>query len=366
MKIKIGHIILLIMTVLAVSCSKDDSQKQTEEPTPVADKTIAFSGTMQEETVITRAGLDKFKTLFTVFGYKNTAMDGDSYTDYQTVFPGYTVNWAANSAATTTTNSNNWEYVGQELLGQPEQTAKYWDWSVKAYRFFGITKTYDNIEGGAAGGAFNLTFTVDLTTDTGIDAVPYYSHLWFSNNNYPSYPQYGLPVELKFLRPICKVRIMFVYEDPTNYDRANTPLEDISFHRTDGATIKQKGKVIISYPLTGTETAETCTFDKGASGILGFSRDYREDDLNTPENEEDHFSYTVLPITGQGTFTLDVTVDGDPKQTVVPAQFMDWKPGNEYTYIFKIHVDGSVTIDNVQSAFTRWDETSGNHTVYNW
>ena len=364
MKIKIGHIILLIMTVLAVSCSKDDSQKQAEEPTPLADKPIVFSGTMQEETSVTRANLETFKTLFTVYGYKNTAMDGDSYTDYQTVFPGYTVNWAENTANTTTTNSYDWEYVGQELLGQAEQTAKYWDWSAKAYRFFGITKTFDNIEGEVADGAFNLTFRVDLTSETGTDAVPYYSHLWFSNNNYPTSPQYGMPVMLTFLRPICSVRIMFVYEDPSNYDRTNTPLEDINFHRTDGVTIKQKGKVIISYPLTGTEKTETCTFDKGASGITGFSQESYDDPSTTSVIEE--YWYTVLPVTDQGTFTLDVTVDGEPKQTIVPAEFMDWKPGNKYTYIFKIHVDGRVSIDAVQAAFTGWDVTPGNHIIYNW
>jgi hypothetical protein len=158
---------------------------------------------------------------------------------------------------------------------------------------------------------------------------------------------------------------MFIFEDPQN-DRSNTDLEDMNFHRSDGVTIKQKGKVTISYPLTGTGKTETCAFDVGASGITGFTRDYREDIQGTTENEEDHFWYTVLPIAGQGAFTLDVTVDGEPKSTVVPAQFMDWLPGYRYTYIFKVHVDGNVTIDAVQSAFTGWSVKPGDFTVYNW
>ena len=77
--------------------------------------------------------------------------------------------------------------------------------------------------------------------------------------------------------------------------------------------------------------------------------------------------YTVIPTPdGQGTYTLTVNVDGDPKTAVVPAEFMTWQPGYVYTYIFKVHVDGTVTIDAVQSAFAPWSVKSENYTVYNW
>ncbi|MBR6188283.1 MAG: hypothetical protein IKQ59_04925 [Prevotella sp.] len=329
---------------------------------------IAFSGNMEEEKSVTRAGLeDKGQHLFTVYGYKNTSYDDatDSYTEYQTVFPGYTVNWAANTSGSSTTNSDGWEYAGQELVGQDEQTVKYWDWSAKAYRFFGVTNPYNKLDVTEADGAIKLKFSIDLRD--GIDDVPYYSHLWFSNNNFEDYPtrKYGDPVELEFLKPMCQVRIMFIYEDPAN-NRINTPLDEISFHRSDGVTIKQNGHVTITYPLTGTETTETFS-DTNASGIDGFKRDFREDEpTTTEENEKDHFWYHVLPCIGQGSFTLDVLVDGDPKTAVVPAEFMDWKPGYNYTYIFKIHVDGSVSIDAVQSAFTGWTVTSKEYTVHNW
>ena len=351
-----------------MGCSGEDSDDRTgsEDVTP-----IAIFCNMQEERSVTRAGLEtKGETLFTVYGYKNTGEEGTgSYTTFQTVFPGYTVNWAENSDNTSTTNTNGWEYTGQQLLGQPEQTVKFWDWSAKAYRFFGITKTFDNIDGKVTNGIFDLTFRVDLTTPSGIDAVPYYSHLWFCNNSYEpsSSRQYGRPVELVFLRPVCKVRFMFVFEDSINNNRSNTDLDDMNFHRSDDVTIKQKGKVNISYPLTGTGTTETCVFDTGASGIPGFTREYRLDDPSTTTvNESDPFWYHVLPISGQGPFTLNVSVDGDPKVAVVPAAFMDWQPGCEYTYIFKVHVDGKVSIDAVQSAFTGWTVQENTYNVYNW
>lgn len=362
---RFSRLIGLIGLIGLMGCSSEEPASQTglRDETP-----IAFSSNMQEEKSVTRAGLETTgETLFTVYGYKNTGMEGtDNYTTYQTVFPGYTVNRAENSIATSTTNSNGWEYVAQEFVGQAEQTVKYWDWSAKAYRFFAVTKTYDKLDITEANGAVKVTFRINLRTADGVNAVPYYSHLWFSNNNYPDYPKYGDPVRLEFLKPVCQVRIMFVYEDPTNNNRINTPLDDISFHRSDEVTIKQNGDVTITYPLIGTGKTETVS-DTNASGIDGFSRDYREDDPSTTDkNEEDHFWYTVLPSTGQGTFTLDVTVDGDPKSTVVPAEFMDWLPGYKYTYVFKIHVDGSVAIDAVQSAFTGWSIQANNYDVYNW
>lgn len=355
------------MLPLAISCSKDDGDMSggSGELPPDSTLPIIFSGNMQEETSVTRATLaDKGEYLFTVYGFKNTGLEGTNYTSYQTVFPGYTVNWVTSTSGSSTTNSNGWEYAGQELVGQDEQTVKYWDWSAKAYRFFGVTDPYNKLDVTEADGAIKLKFSIDLRD--GIDDVPYYSHLWFSNNNFEDYPtrKYGDPVELEFLKPMCQVRIMFIYEDPAN-NRINTPLDEISFHRSDGVTIKQNGHVTITYPLTGTEKTETFS-DTNASGIDGFKRDFREDEPSTPENEEDPFWYHVLPCIGQGSFTLDVLVDGEPKTAVVPAEFMDWKPGYNYTYIFKIHVDGSVSIDAVQSAFTAWTVTPKDYTVHNW
>ena len=352
------------------SCDRDAAQDGGGEPQLEILVPIAFSGIMEDEQTVTRADAlsSKGVNLFTVYGYKNTAYDEttDSYSAYQTVFPGYTVKWVASTLGSSTTNSSGWEYTGKELVGQEEQTVKYWDMSAKAYRFFAVTDSYDMLDIAEAGEAIKLTFHINLRSPEGVEAVPYYSHLWFSNNNYDLFPnrQYGHPVDLEFLKPICKVRIMFVYENSAN-NRINTPLDEISFHRSDGVTIKQNGDVTITYPLTGTEKTETFS-DLNASGIDGLSRDYREDISSTTENEEDHFWYTVLPCIGQGSFTLEVNVDGDPKRTIVPAEFMDWKPGYNYTYIFKIHVDGSVSIDAVQSAFTGWTKLSKDYTVYNW
>ena len=401
------------MLALAISCSKDDGGMSggNEEPVPPEMLTpIVFSGNMQEEQAVTRAGtpLESKVKFFKVYGFKNMVCNDngttddptdDAYSNYQKVFPGYVVNWVENTAGTSTTNSADWEYVNQQPLDQTVQTIKFWDWSAKAYRFFAVagakgtnevtatTKTY-NVGTDDAYEAYELTYNADAEKEaTDPTAVPYYSHLWFSNGNtVQGFQAFGTTVGLQFIKPFSKVRFMFIFEEP---DKAkDTELTEKSFARTDGNTIKTKGNVTVSYPITGKLTQETFSVDAEAGGKTAFTQDYYESvDMNNyttihpgDDNEKtiyldpyynvDHLAvntiYTVLPAKDQGTYTLKVSVNGDPKIAVVPAEFMDWLPGYTYTYIFKIHVDGNVSIDAVQSAFTQWEYHYADHTVYNW
>ena len=398
---------MVFTTVCLGSCGSDDAQESGEEvPVPESGKAIVFAASQQEETSVTRAEspLSAHVQFFKVYGFKNMTCDNnttndpndDVYSDYQQVFPGYVVNWTSNSAGTSTTNSAGWEYVGQQRLGETEQTVKYWDYSAKAYRFFAIAgakstnevkakrKTYN---AGTANEyvAYELTYEADANNEAADPtAVPYYSHLWFSNGNtVQGFQAFGNTVGLQFIKPFSKVRFAFIFEEP---DKASeTELTEKSFAPTDGNTIKTNGNVTVSYPITGTLTQETFSVDAETSGLPAFSQDYYESISITTFNQGQANEktvvtgpyygapetplgkeYTVLPAKDQGTYTLKVNVNGDPKEAVVPANFMEWKPGYQYTYIFKIHVDGSVSINAVQSAFTEWIDHPTTHTIYNW
>ena len=169
------------------------------------------------------------------------------------------------------------------------------------------------------------------------------------------------------------VRFMFTFEIPK--DASSTTLTEKSFCPTNGDIIETTAQITVSYPLTGTATEESYAITD-PSGIREFKQDYYEavetDGTNvvSPYFEADGTKlskvYAVLPATNQGTYTLTVSVNGEPKSTVVPAEFMDWKIGHLYTYIFKVHVDGGVEIDKVQSAFTQWTDHTAEHTIYNW
>ena len=180
---------ILLMLACCMACSGSDSM----EPTPTEKQTaISFSGTLPEENTVTRAatGLEEVLTgdkTFQVWGYKNDAYDDatTSYTSYQAVMPNFTVNWGANTAYTTTSNTDDWEYVGQGDTPD-EQTIKYWDFDAKAYRFFGVTNwggevtpadankiygSYAAYGTYGANSAYEFQATVDASTDASFSGV---------------------------------------------------------------------------------------------------------------------------------------------------------------------------------------------------
>ena len=314
-------------------------------------RSISFAGSLQEGTAISRAeqGLEDLldNKTFKVWGYKNTAVSGDNYTDYQVVMPSYIVNYGSNTAYTTTSNTHDWEYVGQGT----NQLIKYWDYSAKAYRFFayalgnGIANavTVDSSDDTKV----SFTTTVDATTETNRNAAPYFTELWFSNDKLADY---GKPVILKFLKPFARVRFQFRFMDGLEADRSDLSL--IKFYPVAG-TIPTSGTVTVNYPLKGTDTKENWSV-AAASSISSFTVD-------------DQWYY-VMPATSQSDYRLEVAVVTNELQTAnVPAQFMQWQPGFQYTYVFKILKGGSITLDVIQVAVKDWNEKSTvDRTVYNW
>jgi len=391
---KYGHIIIMAMAVLmSTACSQGSDLSEPNGGVPVVETqtTISFNGQQEEERVVSRgtsrrAGipLSETATQFKVWGYKNMSYSAGSYGDLQTVFPGYIVNWSANSAASTTSNSNGWEYVNQQTSGD-EQTIKYWDWSAAAYRFFAVTGTNTDYTDYAESGIYGVSYetvyftmtanaspvrdgegTAEQKIAANIAETPYFTRLWFSTGNVADYPdkQFGKPVQLEFLKPYARVRFLFNY----SYESEGIKLKNPKFKPTDGTKkINLKGTFKVIYPLKGTTTSEwySVTDIDQEVGLVEFDKQY------IPEGGvEREVWYTVLPIDPsmpQGSYTLTVNVNGADKTCVVPAQYMQWKPGFSYTYIFKITDDGGVEIDMVQSAFTPWEEReSQEYEIYNW
>lgn len=379
------HIGLLALTGL-LGCSHE-TQDTPESPLPlepvIPETTIVFSANQADETaMVTRAGTslhNKGVTAFKTWGYKNMSYDNttDSYPDdgLQTVIPGYAVNWQDNSAATTTTNSNGWDYI---LNTHPEQTVKYWDWNARAYRFFGITGNIDGIQRDYANyKAYEFTMTADATTTEAITATPYISTLWFSTGNREFFPtkEFGRPVQLEFLRPFARVRFIYKYVFPREglmiENQEFKPATDYTEVEEDKVKIALKGTVTVSYPLTGTATKETYTTvadtDKSIR-LEKFTTDYDpdDDDKDYSETGTDNGWYTVFPNNSQGSYKLSLRINNALRTCTVPAEYMNWLPGYSYTYVFKINEEGGVEIDMVQSAFIPWVELEGLETVYNW
>jgi len=362
-------LIALLGLLALLGCSKDHPEVEpVETGTP-----IVFGSRMSEEEAVTRAeqslheaGADAFR----VYGFKN--MDYDdmtaSYGGLQTVFPGYAVEWRSASAGTTATNTNDWEYI---LTGHPQQTIKYWDLSAGAYRFMAWTSTAETTVTETIGdtgpaGATELTVTLSGLYADNIATAPFISRLWFSNGNPVDYPdkQFLRPVKMEFVKPFAKVRFLFISANPTELPISDIELSNMMFKPTNDSGIGVNGSVTVVYPLTGAETQEHYSA-ASTNSITALTQNYYE--TADPDDENAFKWYAVLPAIGQGSYTLSVLVFGEPRTAVVPASYMDWKPGYTYTYVFKVDGEGGVEFGDLRSAFTPWQPGfEGNETEFNW
>lgn len=374
-------LLLSALTALAVvSCGGSDDASTPEPPVPPqpkVDAPIAFSGSLSEgeseSHARTRAATtplsDTHKT-FKVWGYKNT-----NESAAENVMQNYTVNYTSGSAGTTTSNSSGWEYVNQQPGGGTEQSIKYWDFTANDYRFFGyagsgVTPSYSS-SGDANHPSVSLSFAVDATTanlTTLSASTPLYSKLWHKNGS--AIASDISPVTLEFLQPYVKVRFLF-----RQSESAETIfiLTEQSFRPTDtNKKIYTKGTFTTTYPLAGTSTEEMWNVTPGTEDtdyLTALTQDYYEaasDETDPNILAHQKKWYVVLPTVSQGTYTLTVKVNNDPRTVVVPEQYMDWLPGYEYTYVFKITDPGGVELESVQAGFNPWTVHTGVKNIFNW
>ena len=368
---------LTALTVMSCGGSDDDATPEPLLPQPKGDIPIAFSGSLSEEksesharTRATIAPLSDTHQTFYVWGYKNL-----NATTTENVMQSYTVNYVSGSAGTTTSNSSGWEYVNQQPSGGTEQSIKYWDFTATDYRFFGyagsgVTPAYSS-SGDANHPSVSLSFAVDATTanlTTLSASTPLYSKLWHKNGS--AIASDISPVTLEFLQPYVKVRFLFRQSESAEMIFVVT---EQSFGPTDtNKKIYTKGTFTTTYPLAGTSTEEMWNVTPGTEDtdyLTALTQDYYEaalDETDAGILARQRMWYVVLPAVNQGTYTLLVNVNNDPRTVVVPAQYMDWQPGYEYTYIFKITDPGGVELESVQAGFNPWTVHTGERTIYNW
>ena len=412
------RLIGLIGLMGLMSCGGgDDATVQTpptppSPPTPTTTETaISFSGAESLEQAVSNGGnranganganeanrraagtpLSEKATTFHVWGYKNMSYDNGTgnYGGTQEVIPGYRVDWSANSAATTTTNSKGWEYVGIA-----DQTIKYWDWGAAAYRYFAVTgestayEAYGAYKDNEANKPYEFSMLVDASpvlddeskykkdaTDEKLALAPYFSKLWFSTGNQATYPdkQFGKPVTLEFLKPYARVRFLYKYSTPRQgfklTEQQFRPRSDVEAEEANKVKIARKGTVTVHYPTEGPEIKEWYSVAVDAdksTRLTAFTEDYDPDDDTKVYTTCDNGWYWVLPIISQDSYTLTVKVNNSGRSVTVPAQYMQWLPGYSYTYIFKVTEEGGVEIGWVEYAMTRWTDMIVDKSAYNW
>lgn len=353
-----------------------DVPTQPEEPKGVSISFGGNSGTWQDAPT-TRAnketGLETIAKTFKVWGYKTTGGNNTGgFTDSQNVMDGYTVNWTQQTTTTTSSNTADWEYVGihNDKLNT-NQTIKYWDYSATSYRFFAYS-----IPTTAAGNSTAPSFSGPLTTEgsTNLHAsfsipfnydkdatnvsTPYISDLWLSDNQNFENRKYGACVKLTFAPIITKVRFKFNYQAESQVSITN-----ISFRNVNDVPSPTSGNIIITYPITGMDTQASYIWEATGTETetINFTIPYEEEGDSNHQTTTRKKWYFVPPLgdsktTQQSAYIITADINGKKATATVPAEFMQWKAGYQYTYIFKI-TEAGTNIAFTNMKVEKWVET---------
>ena len=241
---------------------------------------------------LTRADLSgadaaaKLNNKFIVSGFKG---DGTTMTK---VFDNYIVNWTANTAGTTESNTSDWEYVGVSAAAPSgiyvsgedvKQTIKYWDYSTTQYDFAAYSLgTNEPVTTGVPTDNQILVTSIDKNTDGGTYKGLTYTlkgsaedlaECYISDMVTVAKADYAKEVTLNFRSLGAKVRVAF-YETVPGYSVKNVHFyqnddttigTDISSNTSAtliGANFYTSGTYTITYPHIGSSNVGNSDYNK--------------------------------------------------------------------------------------------------------
>lgn len=310
-------------------------------------------------------GLETLFSSFRVWGYKtktDTHQDGGNGTAViQKVMDGYLVDWDL---------KNGWEYIGkQNTFLNTTQTIKYWDYSASSYRFMAyaskdandatvtVTSSTDATQGTTV---FKIpyAFSNDATSTT----TPYISELWVSNNQSTGQNKYGDQVKLTFAPLIAKVRFKFKYAEGQAPQITDISFKDSRWQKDANGNLQWTGTetttpiagtIVISYPLSETNTTVSKTWETTQVGPLELTIPYEEenDAIHQTSTYQKWFYMPPMDIANytQGSYTITANVNGNSVSATVNSEYTQWKAGCQYTYTFKIsETNTSISFAEVQ------------------
>lgn len=310
-------------------------------------------------------GETRLETLFPsfrVWGYKTKTdnhQDGENGTAaIQKVMEGYLVDWDPN---------NGWEYIGkQNTFLNTTQTIKYWDYSASSYRFMAYayndktTKVTASTDANLSKTTFSIpyVFSNDATSTT----TPYISELWVSNNQSTNLHKYGEQVKLTFAPLIAKVRFKFKYAEGQEPEITKISFKDSRWQKDANGNLQWTGTetttpiagtIVISYPLSETNTTVSKTWETTQVGPLELTIPYEEenDAIHQTSTYQKWFYMPPMDIANytQGSYTITANVNGNSVSATVASEYTQWKAGCQYTYTFKIsETNTSISFAEVQ------------------
>ena len=313
------------------------------------------------------------------------------------LFDNYLVEYAATSAGSTATNTNDWEYVGKTSKKGATQGIKYWDFSSTQCDFVAVSGLANDeyIKNTTDGMRINVTDAAALTDIYVADRITATPTAQAATTTTPATVAYRNVVQFQFRRLGARMRIGF-YETIPGY-----AVKDLIFYYIGapsgsyevgvGSAFPTSGKYTVTYD-DATNAAKTSF--AGASNTMAFfnsfgtldytsalsqegvaGKPYIDADGNASATEVNSFLGTTSAEAtyGKGTYTIDgtpgvvsdykpilpnesnslkmqlrvdytlVALDGSGDEikvrdasVSVPVNFLKWKPNYSYTYLFKI------------------------------
>ena len=313
------------------------------------------------------------------------------------LFDNYLVEYTASSAGSSSSNSDDWEYVGKVSKKGAVQGIKYWDFSSQQCDFVAAAGLADGefINSTSEGLRVNVTDADALTNIYVADRVTATPTAQAATATTPATVAYKNTVQFQFRRLGARMRIGF-YETVPGY-----AVKDLIFYYIGAPSGSHDAGVGCAFPTSGTYTvsyndatnAAVSTF-AGANNTMAFSnsfgpldytsaysqqgvagKDYLAEDGSASATEVKSFLGTssTTATYGKGTYTIDGTagVTSDYKPILpnesntlkmqlrvdytlvaldgsgdsihirdayvsVPVEYLQWKPNYSYTYLFKI------------------------------
>lgn len=313
-------------------------------------------------------GLETLFSSFRVWGYKTKTVGGNDANQnggngtaaIQKVMEGYLVDWDK--------TTSGWEYIGKRNTTlNLTQTIKYWDYSASSYRFMAYAYNDETKEVTASTDA-NLsktTFSIPyaFSKDATSTTTPYISDLWESKNQSTNQYKFGDQVKLTFAPLIAKVRFKFKYADGQEPKITDISFKDSRWQKdadgnlqwpaSEGTTTPTAGNIVISYPLSETNTDVSKTWNSGTTGPLELTIPYEEetDPIHQTNIYQKWYYMPPMDIANykQGSYTITAKVNGNPVSAIVSSDYTQWKAGFQYTYTFKIsETNTSISFAEVQ------------------
>lgn len=320
-------IFLAAMALAALASCSDENFVGENGPNGSQDGegAITFNSGAKTVTRADHVGADAASLLNNKFYV--VAFKGNGSTMSQT-FDNYLVEWTANTAGTTQSNTSDWEYVGKTApewsgIHGNTQTIKFWDYSNDQYDFIAWSPgTATAVTGEPTTGqvkitkptpgSYDPTYTLKGTRDD--LAKCYIADLVtaYKADKTTIQPKYQEQVNFSFRNLACKVRVALYetvpgysvkdvkfYTDATTTITTGASVTNFNLYTTGGEDYNKfytAGTYTVSFPTKGSASISNSDYNKAHVAFAATSSDTKEDfgvlnKVGKESNEADATNY---------------------------------------------------------------------------